>query len=64
MKRVCVRCEMLDRPQKSKSIHYMTLESGEKVPMCATCLLEIKEEEDFLESLSEENDGSGEDVIE
>ena len=63
MKRVCVRCELLDRPQKSKSIHYVTTSLGEKLPICSACILELKEEEDFLESLKEEN-GSLEEFIE
>jgi hypothetical protein len=54
----CVRCESLERPQKSKTIHYIPNDSGDKIPVCSVCILEIKEEEEFLKSISE--DGSSE----
>jgi hypothetical protein len=55
----CVRCELLDRRQKSKSIHYITNNTGDKIPVCSVCLLEIKEEEDYLESLKRELEDDG-----
>jgi hypothetical protein len=45
----------------------MTTDLGDKIPVCALCLLEIKDEEDYLESLKSilEDDGfdrSGENI--
>jgi hypothetical protein len=55
----CVRCETLDRSQKSKSVYMVKNELGESIPLCAVCIIEIREEEDFLESLKEEEDAAG-----
>jgi len=52
----CVRCESLERPQKSKRIHLVKTPSGGEIPICAKCLLEIQEEEDFVKSLREEEE--------
>jgi hypothetical protein len=49
----CFRCETLERPQQSKSIYLLKNDLGEMVPLCAVCLVEVKEEEDYLESLKE-----------
>jgi hypothetical protein len=62
----CFRCDSLDRPQKSKSIYLVKNELGEITPICAVCVVEIKEEEDYLESLKEkfeEEDEPGSEVI-
>lgn len=59
----CVRCETLDRPQKSRSVYMVKNELGESVPLCAVCIIEVGEEEDFLESLKEEEDATGSEVI-
>ena len=52
----CVRCESLERPQKSKEIHYVKNQLGESVPICSQCILELKEEEDFVRLIQEEDD--------
>jgi len=49
----CVRCESLERKQKSKSIIYITNDLGEKIPICSVCAIEIEEEENFIKSLLE-----------
>lgn len=57
-KKICVRCESLDRPQQSKRIYKVKNNFGDEVPICAVCLREIAEEEEYLKSL-EENDAEG-----
>jgi hypothetical protein len=52
----CVRCEMLERKQRSKYVYTV---GG--VSLCGVCVLEVKEEEEFIESLKEE-DGPSEDI--
>jgi len=52
----CVRCESLERPQQSKTIHYVKNQLGESVPICSQCILEMKEEEDFVRLIQEEED--------
>ena len=56
----CVRCESLERKQKSPDIHYL----DEEVPVCAVCLQEIVEEEDYFKRLAVEEDvvGPGENL--
>lgn len=55
-RKYCVRCESLERPQKNNRIHLVKTPSGGEIPICATCLLEIQEEEDFINSLKEEEE--------
>lgn len=55
----CVRCESLERPQKSKSITFIKNAVGESIPLCSMCILEIKEEEDFFIRSVQEDDESG-----
>jgi hypothetical protein len=56
----CVRCESMERKQQSKSIYLVKNELGEMIPLCATCMTEIRDEEilnlDGDESGSEEID--------
>lgn len=53
-KRKCIRCESLERPQQSKSVYLVKNSAGgEFIPLCSVCILEIKEEEEFLNSLKE-----------
>jgi len=59
----CVRCESLDRKQKSRKIHMVKGSSEEEIPICSVCLLEMQEEEDFINSLKEEEDESGGEVF-
>jgi hypothetical protein len=55
MENKCVRCEMLERKQKSSHIQYIGM-----VPLCDTCLEEIAEEELFFKIREEElEDESG-----
>lgn len=56
----CVRCESLERPQKSKSIHYVKNALGESIPLCSVCILEMKEEEDFIRLVQEEDEQGSE----
>ena len=60
----CIRCESLERPQKSKSIYYVKNTLGESIPLCSTCILEMKEEEDFIRLAQEEEvDESGSEIL-
>jgi hypothetical protein len=60
----CVRCESLERSQKSKSIHYVKNALGESIPLCSTCILEMKEEEDFIRLAQEEDENeSGSEIL-
>ena len=52
----CVRCESLERVQQSKSIYLVKNSLGEFIPLCSVCVIEVKEEEEFLNSLKEEDD--------
>lgn len=44
------------RKQKSKAIYPMKLETGDTVYICSECLIEIKEEDEFLNSLLIDNE--------
>ena len=55
----CVRCESLERPQRSKAIYQIKNYIGELIPLCAVCVIEVKEEEDFFKLLKEEEDEPG-----
>jgi hypothetical protein len=57
-KNLCVRCEALGRKQLGGSIHYFSGTTGDKVPVCSVCLLEIKEEEFFMNNLEEDESTS------
>lgn len=63
-KRKCVRCESLDRKQKSNKIHYVKITEEESIPICSKCLLEIQDEKEFIESIKEieEDEPGGEDT--
>lgn len=49
----CVRCESLERPQKSKKIYWVKNSLGDEVPLCSVCLLELEEEKFFLKDLED-----------
>jgi hypothetical protein len=60
----CVRCESLERPQKSKVVYSIANAAGDKIPLCAVCVIEIKEEEDFFKEFREgEEDEPGGEVL-
>lgn len=52
----CVRCESMERPQKSHAVYVIKNALGEPIPLCAACIVEIRDEEDFFESLKEEEE--------
>ena len=56
---ICVRCESLERKQKSKSVVWIKNDIAEKIPICSVCVLEMEEEDkfikNFLESLDDES---------
>ncbi len=45
----CVRCESLDRRQKSPHLQYL----DEEIPICDFCLQEIAEEEEYFKQLED-----------
>lgn len=60
MENKCVRCESLDRPQKSRKIYKIKNHFGDEVPVCSSCLEEIAEEEEYFK-VSEEDESRSED---
>lgn len=52
----CVRCEALERKQKSKSVTLVKVGDRGLIPLCSACILEIEEEEKFVRSLQEEDE--------
>ena len=58
-KQKCVRCESLERKQKSRKIHYLKISEEESIPLCSTCLSEIQDEKELIESLKVLDDESG-----
>jgi hypothetical protein len=59
----CVRCESLERKQKSRKIHYLKISEEESIPLCSVCILEIQDEKDLIESLKLEENESGSEEI-
>ena len=51
----CVRCEALERPQRSKVVHKVL-----GVPICSVCIEELVEETFFFKDLEEDESGSEE----
>jgi hypothetical protein len=56
----CVRCESLERPQKSKAVTFIKNAIGESIPLCSSCILEIKEEEVFISQAQEDDEPGSE----
>jgi|WetSurSiteA1Bulk_404760.scaffolds.fasta_scaffold72061_2 hypothetical protein len=52
----CVRCESLERPQRGHKLYSIINSVGDKISLCAECLLEIQEEEEYLSFLREETE--------
>jgi len=61
-KQRCIRCESLERPPQSKTIYSIKNPFGESIPLCAVCIVEIKEEEDFFNRGFSEEDEYGSEV--
>ena len=55
----CIRCEALERPQQSKHVYSIKNSIGDMITLCAVCILEIKEEEDYFKKSIFEDDGIG-----
>jgi len=52
-KTYCIRCESLERSQQSKKIYKVKNHFGDEIPVCAICLEEIAEEEEFFKEQNE-----------
>ena len=64
-KQTCIRCEALERKQQSKIVYDITNPIGDKIPLCAVCIVEMKDEEDFFGALDKtlEDDELGSESI-
>jgi hypothetical protein len=56
----CIRCEALERPQQSKMLYSITNQIGDTISLCAVCVIEIKEEEDYFKNEIEEDESRSE----
>jgi hypothetical protein len=52
-KQKCIRCEALERRQQSRIIYSVTNSIGDTIPICAKCLGELKDEEDFFKIMDQ-----------
>lgn len=58
MQNKCIRCEAMERPQASREVYGIKNSVGETIYLCARCVIEVQEEEEFFsrEDFDEEDE--------